>query len=185
MQINTSSIAYFAIGACVVGMLWALFWPGQRHRADTAPSNHWELIYVDEDGVLLFTLIRVLDIDTEARRLTAWCSRSACQRVFKFSKIVKAVDVQTGTRVHLVQDTRREDAGTGRLLAARPSGRQLGRQEGRQEGAQPAGAHAAAPATPSATPQRRRSDHVSHRDMAWGGAWLAMLTWGHGQAHNR
>jgi hypothetical protein len=25
MQIDTSSIAYFAIGACVVGMLWALF----------------------------------------------------------------------------------------------------------------------------------------------------------------
>jgi hypothetical protein len=161
MHIDTSSIAYFAIGACVAGILWAVFWPGQRRRDKTRPSNHWELIYVDEDGVLLFTLIRVLHIDTEARRLTAWCSRSACQRVFKFSKIVKAVDVQTGARVHLVQDRRREDAGTGR------------RQAARQE------------AAPLATPQRRRSDHASHRDMVWCRGWLAMLVWGHGQAHNR
>jgi hypothetical protein len=162
MHIDTSSIAYFAIGACVAGILWAVFWPGQRRRDKTRPSNHWELIYVDEDGVLLFTLIRVLHIDTDARRLTAWCSRSGRQRVFKFSKIVKATDVQTGARVHLSHGLADQ--------APAASRSRVGARDGRDR---------------EATPHRRRSDHVSHRDTVWHGGLIGMLTWGHGQAHNR
>jgi hypothetical protein len=103
MSNGTQAIALVAIIVCIVGMAWSLLWPtGRRSGADPV-SPHWDLIYVDEDGALLFTMVRVLRTDFEARRLTAWCSRTGAERVFKFSKILKATDVHSGVRINLAK----------------------------------------------------------------------------------
>ncbi|MEY4765405.1 MAG: hypothetical protein RI907_2078 [Pseudomonadota bacterium] len=83
----------------LVGLLWATFWPRRSTRADQ--PTHWDVVYVDDDGVLLFTLVRVLDLQPDAHRMVGWCSRTGTQRVFKLSKILKATDVATGERVRL------------------------------------------------------------------------------------
>lgn len=103
MTTGTQAFAFLSIVVSVAGIAWALFWPGRRVHGGNAPSTHWDLIYVDDNGVLLFTLVRVLKIDPEARRLTAWCSRTGAQRVFKLSKIIKATDVNTGLRINMAR----------------------------------------------------------------------------------
>lgn len=70
---------------------------GARPEAPTL----WELVYVDDDGVLLFTVVRVLQLDEAHHRLVAWCTRSQAQRVFKLSKVIKATHLGTGQRVRL------------------------------------------------------------------------------------
>ena len=99
MSYPAELVALALVAASLLGMLWALFWPGRR---GTAPGPMlWDLVYVDDDGQLLFTTARVLTLDLNTRRLTAWCSRSGAQRVFKLSKILKATDVASGQRVRL------------------------------------------------------------------------------------
>ncbi len=93
-------LALLLVVISLVGMLWAMFWPKRSVVAEPGP-RHWDLVYVDDDGVLLFTMVRVLDIDVDGHRLTAWCSRTGVQRVFKLGKILKATDAQTGERVRL------------------------------------------------------------------------------------
>lgn len=105
MTNGTQTMALLGIVASVAGIAWAVFWPGNRVQGGNAPSTHWDLVYVDDNGILLFTLIRVLSVDPDARRLTAWCSRTGAQRVFKFSKIVKATDVNTGLRINVARLT--------------------------------------------------------------------------------
>jgi hypothetical protein len=93
-------LALLLVVVSLMGMLWAMFWPKRRGAADQAP-RHWDLVYVDDDGVLLFTMVRVLDINLDSQRLTAWCSRTGAQRVFKLGKILKVTDAQSGERVRL------------------------------------------------------------------------------------
>jgi Na+-transporting methylmalonyl-CoA/oxaloacetate decarboxylase gamma subunit len=105
-------LALLLVVVSLMGMLWAMFWPKRRGAADQAP-RHWDLVYVDDDGVLLFTMVRVLDINLEQQRLTAWCSRTGAQRVFKLGKILKVTDAQTGERVRLPTGLRHDaEAGT-------------------------------------------------------------------------
>jgi predicted DNA-binding transcriptional regulator YafY len=93
-------LALLLVVVSLMGMLWAMFWPKPSTRSPQTPQ-HWDLVYVDDDGVLLFTMVRVLDLNLDSHRLTAWCSRTGAQRVFKLSKILKATDVQSGERVRL------------------------------------------------------------------------------------
>jgi hypothetical protein len=93
-------LALLLVVVSLMGMLWAMFWPKRRGAGDQAP-RHWDLVYVDDDGVLLFTMVRVLDLNLDSQRLTAWCSRTGAQRVFKLGKILKVTDAQTGERVRL------------------------------------------------------------------------------------
>jgi hypothetical protein len=93
-------LALVLVLASLVGMLWAMFWPRQDQRKAPLPA-HWDLVYVDDDGALLFTLVRVLELNPDSHRLVGWCARTGSQRVFKLSKILKATDAQTGERVRL------------------------------------------------------------------------------------
>jgi predicted DNA-binding transcriptional regulator YafY len=93
-------LALLLVVVSLMGMLWAMFWPKSGAPSPQAPQ-HWDLVYVDDDGVLLFTMVRVLELNLDSHRLTAWCSRTGAQRVFKLSKILKATDVQSGERVRL------------------------------------------------------------------------------------
>jgi predicted DNA-binding transcriptional regulator YafY len=100
MSYPNEVLALALVLASLVGMLWAMFWPRQDQRKAPLPT-HWDLVYVDEDGTLLFSMVRVLELNVENHRLVGWCARTGTQRVFKLGKILKATDVQTGERVRL------------------------------------------------------------------------------------
>jgi predicted DNA-binding transcriptional regulator YafY len=100
MSYTHEVLALVLVLASLVGMLWAMFWPRQDQRKASLPA-HWDLVYVDDDGALMFTLVRVLELNTGSHRLVGWCARTGTQRVFKLSKILKATDAQTGERVRL------------------------------------------------------------------------------------
>jgi hypothetical protein len=129
MDTGTQSIAMIAIVASIAGMAWALLWPGARRAGNDVAATLWELVYVDDDGVLLFTMVRVLHLNPETRRMTGWCSRTCAERVFKLSKIVKATDVNSGSRINL-----------SKLVAAAPAVAGPGGAPHGQAGAQPEGA---------------------------------------------
>ena len=94
-------IAIFSVSACLLGLGWLVY--RARSRADAGDDHHsargpayWEVIYVTEDGTLLFTTLRVISVDIEARRFTAWCHSSGRERSFKIGKIVEARDLNRG-----------------------------------------------------------------------------------------
>lgn len=113
MNTLTQTLVALTILACLIGVAWAALRPGLRRGGADQAATHWDLVYVDEDGVLLVSLVRVLSVDLVNKRMTAWCARSGVQRVFKLSKIVKATDAHTGARVQLARWlAQHEGAGT-------------------------------------------------------------------------
>lgn len=103
MGIETQTIAWVAIAVSFVAIAWAIFWPIEPQPGVNPISTHWDLVYVDDDGAMQFTMVRVLKINPTSRRMTAWCSKSGCERVFKLSKVVKATDVRSGARINIAR----------------------------------------------------------------------------------
>lgn len=103
MGFDTQTIAWIVIAVCFAGVAWGIFWPIEGHADVHTISTHWELVHVDDDGILQFTMVRVLKINPTSRRMTAWCASRGCERVFKLSKIVKATDVRSGARVNIAR----------------------------------------------------------------------------------
>lgn len=103
MDIDTQTFAWVAMAVGLVGIAWAIFWPVEPHLGVNPISTHWDLVYVDDDGVMQFTMVRVLKINPTSRRMTAWCAASGSERVFKLSKIVKATDVRSGARINIAR----------------------------------------------------------------------------------
>ncbi|MBI5926497.1 MAG: hypothetical protein HY836_12980 [Aquabacterium sp.] len=103
MDIDTQTIAWVAMAVGFVGIAWAIFWPVEPHPGVNPISTHWDLVHVDDNGVMQFTMVRVLKINPTSRRMTAWCSNSGSERVFKLSKIVKATDVRSGARINIAR----------------------------------------------------------------------------------
>jgi hypothetical protein len=103
MTHDLQTLAIVAMAVALAGMVWALFWPvtARARRGDV--SAHWDLAYLDDDGVLRFTIVRVIAFNLSTRRMTAWCTSSASERVFKLSRIVKATDVRSGSRIDLAR----------------------------------------------------------------------------------
>ncbi len=103
MTPDLQSVAIFAIAAALAGIAWALFWPVTTRACGAAVSAHWDLAYLDDDGVLRFTVVRVIAFNFDTRRMTAWCTSTGCERVFKLGRIVKATDVRHGRRIDLAR----------------------------------------------------------------------------------
>ena len=101
MALNTHTIALISVVIGFVGIAWAVFWPVPGPLGSRSISSHWDIVYVDEGGVMHVTLVRVIKINPQTRRMTAWCSATGAERVFKLGKIVKATDVRSGARIHL------------------------------------------------------------------------------------
>ncbi|MFT3858676.1 MAG: hypothetical protein QM742_14640 [Aquabacterium sp.] len=101
MALNTNTIALISVVIGFVGIAWAVFWP-VRHQPGSQPvSSHWDIVYVDDEGIMHFTLVRVIKIHPSTRRMTAWCSSTGSERVFKLGKIVKATDIRSGHRINI------------------------------------------------------------------------------------
>ena len=103
MKIDSQLIALMAIMVGFVGMAWAVLWPVKAQPGSNPISTHWDLVYVDDNGVMQFTMVRVLKINPVTRRMTAWCSSSGAERVFKLTKVVKATDVRSGARINVAR----------------------------------------------------------------------------------
>ena len=103
MKIDSQTIALIAITVGFAGMVWAVFWPVKAQPGSNPISTHWDLVYVDDNGVMQFTMVRVLKVNPVTRRMTAWCSTSGAERVFKLTKVVKATDVRSGARINVAR----------------------------------------------------------------------------------
>lgn len=103
MGIETQTIAWIAIIVSLAAIAWAIFWPLEPQPGVNPISTHWDLVYVDDEGAMQFTMVRVLKINPTSRRMTAWCSKSGSERIFKLSKIVKATDVRSGARINIAR----------------------------------------------------------------------------------
>ncbi len=99
MAMNSDTIALISVVIGFIGMAWAVFWPVREQPGNRPVSSHWDIVYVDDDGIMQFTLIRVLRINPGTRRMTAWCATTGTERVFKMGKIVKAIDARNGARI--------------------------------------------------------------------------------------
>jgi len=103
MTFDSQTIALIAIAVGFVGMAWAVLWPVKAQPGSNPISTHWDLVYVDDNGVMQFTMVRVLKVNPVSRRMTAWCSTSGAERVFKLNKVVKATDVRSGARINITR----------------------------------------------------------------------------------
>lgn len=101
MALNTNTIAMISVVIACVGMAWAIFWPVHGQPGRRAVSTHWDIVYVDDDGTVLFTHVRVLKVNPGTRRMTAWCSATGSERVLRLGKIVRATDVRSGARIDI------------------------------------------------------------------------------------
>ena len=128
MTLDLQTIAIVAILVALAGIAWALFWPvtSRARRADV--SAHWDLAYLDDDGVLRFTVVRVITFNFTTRRMMAWCTSSGSERVFKLSRIVKATDVRNGVRIDLARLMDRTGL-LGRMASAHNLEAQVGSSE--------------------------------------------------------
>jgi hypothetical protein len=103
VALNTNTIALISVVIGFVGMAWAVFWPARSRPGSRPISSHWDIVYVDDEGIMHFTLVRVLKVNPGTRRMTAWCSTTGSERVFKLGKIVKAIDVRSGARIDVMR----------------------------------------------------------------------------------
>lgn len=103
MALNTNTITLISVVLGFIGMAWAIFWPVRGQFGSGPVSTHWDIVYVDDDGIMQFTLVRVIKVNPSTRRMTAWCATRGAERVFKLSKIVKATDVRSGMRINVDQ----------------------------------------------------------------------------------
>lgn len=103
MGIDTQTWIWLVIAVACTGVAWAIFWPVEPSPGFHPISTHWDLVYVDDDGVMQFTMVRVLKINPTTRRMTAWCASSGSERVFRLSKVVKATDLRSGARVNIAR----------------------------------------------------------------------------------
>lgn len=103
MALNTDTIALISVVIGFVGMAWAVFWPVRELPGSHPVSTHWDIVYVDDDGIMQFTLVRVIKVNPGTRRMTAWCATAGAERIFKLGKIVKATDVRSGARINVAR----------------------------------------------------------------------------------
>lgn len=96
-------LAGLLLAALLGAGLWAVWRGIQPHTAAPRdePPTLWDLAHVDDDGVLRFSVVRVLHVDVVGMRMVGWCTRSQTQRVFRLSRVLKATHVATGRRVRL------------------------------------------------------------------------------------
>lgn len=78
----------------------AFFKPNDTARREPGPF-YWKVMYIDEDGVLQRSTVRVISLHPDMRRLTVWCDALGREHTVKISKIVEANDLHSGRKVNL------------------------------------------------------------------------------------
>jgi hypothetical protein len=74
---------------------------------DAATSHHkqgpfyWSVMYIDENGVLRRSTVRVISVQPGTRFLKVWSDVLGREGLLKISKIVEASDLQSGRKVNL------------------------------------------------------------------------------------
>ncbi|MDI1270971.1 MAG: hypothetical protein PSV40_17955 [Polaromonas sp.] len=74
--------------------------PAEPRSPDPGPF-YWKVMFIDQNGVLQKSTVRVITLHSDLRRLTVWCDALGRECVLKISKIVEASDLQSGRKVNL------------------------------------------------------------------------------------
>lgn len=101
MRLNTNPGVATGMFAFMDGLGRALsFKASTPVRYDLGPF-YWKVMYIDEDGVLRRSNVRVIALHPDLRRLTVWSDALGRECILKISKIVEANDLQSGRKVNL------------------------------------------------------------------------------------
>jgi|GWRWMinimDraft_5_1066013.scaffolds.fasta_scaffold00909_4 hypothetical protein len=103
MRINSNPMTAMGMFAFMDGLGRAFFkpsGPAAPMPPDPGPF-YWKVMYIDENGVLQKSTVRVITLHTDLRRLTVWCDALGRECVLKISKIVEASDLLSGRKVNL------------------------------------------------------------------------------------
>ncbi|CAH0349434.1 hypothetical protein [Aquabacterium sp. CECT 9606] len=102
MRLTSNPMAAMGMFALMDGLGRALFKPSgpAPHQPDPGPF-YWKVMYIDDNGMLQRSTMRVITLHTDLRRLTVWCDALGRECVLKISKIVEASDLQSGRKVNL------------------------------------------------------------------------------------
>jgi len=103
MRLNSNPGAATGMFAFMDGLGRAFFNPGGQQpssKRDPGPF-YWKVMYIDEDGVLRRSTVRVIALNPDLRRLTVWSDALGRECTLKISKIVEANDLQSGRKVNL------------------------------------------------------------------------------------
>lgn len=105
MTLGAQAIGIVTVMLLAVGALWALLTAprGEGVREREPASHYWAVTYLEEDGTMVSTTVRLLTIEPQMRRIRAWCYASANERVLNTQKILQARDLNNGTEVDVLQ----------------------------------------------------------------------------------
>jgi hypothetical protein len=102
MRLQSNAMAVGGMFAFMEGISRALFKPqgAAVPRGEQGPY-YWSVMYIDENGVLRRSTMRVISVHPDMRRLTVWSDALGRECALKISKIVEASDLQSGRKVNL------------------------------------------------------------------------------------
>ncbi|RZI86382.1 MAG: hypothetical protein EOP38_01720 [Rubrivivax sp.] len=101
MRLNSGAAAAVGMFALMDGIGRVLFKPGASVAAKREGPCYWSVMYIDEDGILRRSTIRVIALHADMRRLTVWSDAMGRECMLKISKIVEASDLHSGRKVNL------------------------------------------------------------------------------------
>jgi hypothetical protein len=102
MRLNSNPGVATGMFAFMDGLGRAFFKPAGPAPARRDPGPfYWKVMYIDEDGVLCRSTVRVIALNPDMRRLTVWSDALGRECTLKISKIVEASDLQSGRKVNL------------------------------------------------------------------------------------
>ncbi|MGH6647157.1 hypothetical protein [Aquabacterium sp.] len=100
--INSNPSVTTGMFAFMDGLGRAFFKPGAPSPVPRDPGPfYWKVMYIDDNGVLQRSTVRVIALHPDMRRLTVWCDALGRESTLKISKIVEASDLQSGRKVNL------------------------------------------------------------------------------------
>jgi len=104
MRLNSDASATMGMGvfAFMESIGRALFKPQEAaaSRREQGPF-YWSVMYIDENGVLRRSTMRVISVLPDQRSLKVWSDALGRECLLKISKIVEASDLQSGRKVNL------------------------------------------------------------------------------------
>ncbi len=102
MRLNSNPMTAMGMLTFMDGLGRALFKPSGPPPSRQEPGPfYWKLMYIDENGLLRRSTVRVITLHPDMRRLTVWSDALGRECVLKISKIVEASDLHSGRKVNL------------------------------------------------------------------------------------
>jgi hypothetical protein len=105
MRLNSNANAAMGVFAFMESLGRVLFFRpegGALTRREHGPY-YWSIMFIDENGLLCRSNIRVIAVLPDMRRIKVWSDTLGRECVLKVSRIVEASDLQSGRRVNMTR----------------------------------------------------------------------------------